>query len=260
MRYLNDSAGAGPAMEANKMTFITRATLAAALATVLAGSSPRDASAWQLTEAAARDEWATFAIDLGMFSPRTTFRDDMFGESNFESNPAIGVSAAAWPHQNVGVRLKVIRSETDGVNEANVYAPLAVQDPTQWSFSAEVTARYLLDVGTLSVRPYLGLGAGMRHYTWKAARHDESKFFTWTAAGGADIRPAALGPFGLNVELRGYRSQFNAFGVHGGNWRPGTPARPVADDVGTDIGFYGGVVDKLWSHDLMLTVGVSYSY
>jgi hypothetical protein len=235
-------------------TIIMRATLATAVTLLLTGSSVVGVSAQESRE------WVTFGVDFGMFSPRTAFQEPAFGESSFESATALGFSVAAWPHERFGLRAKIVRSETNGTNETSEFAALAVQDPTQWSFTAEVTARQMLEMGATGLSPYVALGVGMRHYTWHAARHDESKFFTWTAAGGADIRPTALGPFGVAVEVRGYRSRFNAFGVNGGNWRPGTPARPVDDDLGTDIGFYGGEVDALWSHDLMFTVGVSYNY
>jgi hypothetical protein len=234
-----------------------RGVLVAATVVLLAASSARDANAQGALD---REEWATFGVEFGRFAPRTTFQDATFGESSFRAASAIGFSAAAWPHRRVGLRFKVARSQTDGTNESSEYAPIAVQDPTQWSFTGEITGRHGLEMGTLSVLPYIALGAGMRHYTWQAARHNESKFFTWTAAGGADIRPSALGPFGISVEVRGYRSVFNVFGINGGNWRPGTAARPVDDDVGTDIGFYGGVVDSVWSHDFMFTIGLSYSY
>jgi hypothetical protein len=46
--------------------------------------------------------------------------------------------------------------------------------------------------------------------------------------------------------------------VNGGNWRAGVPARPVPG--GQDIGFYGGVVDKIWSHDLMFTLGATWTF
>ena len=239
------------------MDTVVRAGLTAAVAILLAVPSAREAEAQQ--DADGR-EWVTFALDFGLFSPMTTFQDNMFGESSFESAMALGFSVTAWPHERFGFRAKMSRSSTNGTNETSEFAPLAVQDPTQWSFTGEATARHSLEMGGMAVRPYVALGAGMRHYTWEAARHDESKFFTWTAAAGANIRPASLGPFGITAEVRGYRSQFNNFGINGGNWRPGTPARPVDDDIGTDIGFYGGVVDKLWSNDLMLTVGISYSY
>lgn len=201
--------------------------------------------------------WASLGIEFGAFSPQTTFQEPSFGETSFDTGAAIGFSATAWPHHAVGLRLKVVRSTTNGTNATSEFAPLAVQDPNQWSFTGEVTARrQLREDQSLRVAPYVALGVGMRHYSWEAARHDESKFFTWTAAGGADLRHTSLGPVGITLELRGYRSQFEGFGVNGGNWRPGTAAREV--EGGQDIGFYGGEVDKVWSHDLMFAVGLAY--
>lgn len=235
-----------------------RATFSVAVAFLLAIPSGSDLNA---QGAGDRGELATFGVDFGAFSPMTTFEDEMYGESSFETGASIGAYAAAWPHDRFGLKFKVVRSQTDGANESFEFAPLAVQDPTQWSFTGEVMARTSeLGGGSLSFTPYVGVGAGMRHYTWEHARHNESKFFALTAAGGADIRPAALGAFGVTAEVRAYRSHFNRFGINGGNWRPGTPARPVPDEVGTDIGFYGGEVDKVWSNDFLFSVGVAYHY
>lgn len=238
-------------------TIISRAAstvVTVAIALLLTASSVTGVSAQE------GREWATFGVDFGMFSPMTTFEEPSFGNSSFESAMALGFSVTAWPHERFGVRGKISRSRTNATNENSEFSALAVQDPTQWSFTGEVTARHMLEMSDIGVNPYVALGVGMRHYTWHAARHDESKFFTWTAAAGADVRPEALGPFGITVEVRGYRSQFNAFGIHGGNWRPGTAAREVDDAIGTDIGFYGGEVDVLWNHDVQLAVGLTFSF
>lgn len=230
-----------------------KTTITAGMALVLAISFASEGAAQLAVDD--RESRATFSVDFGAFSPMTTFEDEMFGESGFETGAAIGVSAAAWITERIGVRAKVLATRTDGTNETSDLAPIAVNDPNQWSFTAEATARQPFESASFSVYPYIALGAGMRHYTWAAARRNEDKFFALTGALGAELRPAALGPFGIVGEIRGYRSQFRAFGIHGGNWRPGTRARE-----GTDIGFYGGVVDKLWSHDLLFTVGLSYNY
>lgn len=206
------------------------------------------------------DHFATFGVSFGAFSPRTTFTDPSFGESHFEGSTVLAISAKAWPIPKLGVGIDVTRTKTDGANETSEFAPLAVNDPTQWTFTGELIGRYGFELGGLEVIPYLSGGVGLRHYTWHAAIRDESMFLTLTGSLGAEFKPAMLGPFGLTAEVRGYRSQFENFGINGGNWRPGTPARPVDPAVGTDIGFYGGVVDKVWSHDLLFLVGVSWNY
>jgi hypothetical protein len=89
-------------------------------------------------------EWASFSVEYGAFSPRTTFEDPAFGKSSFETAGAIGFAVAAWPHERLGLRLKAVRSDTNGTNETSEFAPIAVQDPRQYSFTGEVTARHAL--------------------------------------------------------------------------------------------------------------------
>jgi len=215
-----------------------------------------------LSRVAAQDDdhFATFGVSAGAFSPRTTFTDPSFGDSHFESAAVLAASATAWPHPKIGIGIDVTRTKTNGANETSEFAPLAVNDPTQWTFTTELIGRYGFELGAVDINPYLSAGVGLRHYTWHAAIRDESMFLTMTGSLGMEIRPAAFGPFGFTAEVRGYRSQFDAFGVNGGNWRPGTPARPVDPATGTDIGFYGGVVDKVWSHDVLFLVGIAFNY
>lgn len=213
------------------------------------------------TQVAAQDDtWASLGVSFGAFSPQTTFTDPSFGESNFEGASAIGFSARAWPHSNFGIGIDVTRSKTDGTNSTSDLAPIAVNDPSQWSFISELVGRTSFEVGGVAVDPSLSAGVGIRYYIWSLAIQDESMFLVLTGSLGAEIRPEALGPFGITAEVRGYRSKFEAFGINGGNWRPGTPARPVDPAVGTDIGFYGGVVDKVWSHDVLLRLGIAFNF
>src|SRR5690606_27506513 len=134
----------------------------------------------------------------------------------FDNGLAIGVTAAAWPSWpldgKLGLRASLIRSEVDGQNETSEFAPMALNDPTVWTFTGEVAARLPMGSGF----PYLSFGVGVRHYTWAVSVHEVSQFFTWTGALGYELRPAALGPIGLSVELRGYRSDFRAFGIDDG--------------------------------------------
>src|SRR5690606_14446008 len=179
------------------------------------------------------------------------------GESRFERGGAFGVSATVWPilSRRIGIRAKVIRSETDGVNEMSEFAPLAVNDPTQWLFTGELIGRLPTRAAGLDLAPYLAGGAGMKQYNWAVAIHDEDRFFTWTVAGGIELRPALLRGLGLNLEMRSYGSEFHAFGIYDGTWEPGTIARE-----GTNIGFYGGVVGGVTNIDLLFSTGLSWSF
>lgn len=179
-------------------------------------------------------------LGVGVLAPRTTFRDPSFGESGFENGLAVGVSAVTWPllDRRLGLRATLVRSETDGRNETSELAPLAVNDPNVYLFTAEVAARYPTAAGY----PYLSAGYGVKHYTWAVSAHEASRFGAWTVAGGYVLRAAALGRFGVVAELRGYRSEFRAFGIDDGSWEPGP---------------YGGEVGGVANLDLLLTTGLS---
>ena len=187
----------------------------------------------------------------------TTFDHDMAGEpaqSSFNSGIAVGASANAWFafDRRLGVRVKVVRSKTEGENSISDLAPIAVNDPVQWLYTAEFIGRMPMSA---SLSPYLSLGAGMKQYNWAQSIHDEERFLTITGSAGVEVRPAALGRFGFTAELRGYQSEFKAFGINDGSWETGTPARE-----GTNIGFYGGVTKGPSNIDLLLSTGFSYAF
>jgi hypothetical protein len=77
----------------------------------------------------------------------------------------------------------------------------------------------------------------------------------FTGAGGLELRHSSLGRFGFNAEVRAYRSNFNSFGINGGNWRVGTPANPTEP-----VGFYGGVTDDVTNWDVLFTTGISMTF
>jgi hypothetical protein len=183
-----------------------------------------------------------------LLRPLSTFHDDTYGESSFASGAAVGVSVLTFPLQGrLGFGAQLYRSRTDGQNEQNEFAPLAMNDPVQWVFTADVVLRQVMDFGY----PYIAGGVGLKQYNWATSRHKEDRFFVWNLAAGFEYRAQALGPFGLNAELRHYRSSFIGFGIDGGNWRPGDElARP-------GVGFYGGVVDGQPNNDLLFTLGLS---
>jgi hypothetical protein len=209
------------------------------------------------SEAQEGPNWASLGLHVGFFSPLSTYEHDMGGapaESSFNSGIALGASANAWFafDRRLGVRVELIRSETEGENSLSDLAPIAVNDPVQWLYTAEFIGR--MPMGE-SLSPYVSLGAGMKQYNWKQAIHDEDRFLTLTGSVGAEVRPAALGRFGFTAELRGYQSEFKAFGINDGSWETGTPARE-----GTNIGFYGGVTEGLNNIDLLLSTGLSYTF
>jgi hypothetical protein len=185
----------------------------------------------------------SFTVHVGLFSPTTTYRDASFGESSLQSALATGGSVTTWPTAgNWGIRAQVIRSKTEGYNAQHEFAPLAVNDPTQWLVTAEAVVRKPMTSGSVSWFPYLSAGVGGKQYNWAVAVHSEDRFFLWTLATGFDVRHRLLGPLAFTGEARGYFSEFHGFGIDDGTWEPG---------------FYGGKVGGVATRDLMFTTGFS---
>ena len=224
------------------MTHIRR-TASAVLAAILLLASRAGLEAQIFDAPALGDDLGSVTFHFGMLAPRTTFEDDMFGKSSFDNGLAIGLTVTAWPSWpfddgNLGLRTSLIRSAVDGQNETSEFAPVAVNDPTTWTFTTELVGRLPMGSGF----PYASLGVGIRHYTWAVSVHEVSRFFAWTGALGYEFRPAALGPFGFSAELRGYRYDFRAFGIDDGTWEDGP---------------YGGKVGGVPATDLLFTTGMS---
>jgi len=194
-------------------------------------------------------DFGSARINVGMLAPTSTFTDPMFGESSFASGAALGASVLVFPWQGRwGIGANLIRSTTEGEAESE-FAPMALNDPTQFLFTVDVAARQMYD----SWFGYVAGGAGMKQYNWAASRHSEDRFFLWNVAAGVELRPAILGRFGLAAEVRSYHSKLIAFGIDDGTWEPGTPAQPLYPN----IGFQGGVVGGQKNHDLLFTGAIS---
>lgn len=229
---------------------MTRVAFKGALALLLAIGSASELSAQLGNAAAVGDDWGSLGVNLGLFAPMTTFEDDQFGESSFENGGAIAVTGTAWPlyGRRLGVKVGIVRSETEGYNETSEFAPLPANDPTQWLLTAEAVGRIPMASGF----PYVSLGAGMKQYNWANAVHDEDRFLAITGSLGYEFRPRQIGPVGFNAELRGYYSKFRGFGIDDGTWEVGTPAIE-----GQDIGFYGGKVGGVNNFDVLFSTGLS---
>jgi len=199
-------------------------------------------------------DWVSLSLDFGLLAPTSTFEDATFGQSSFKSGAALGASVMAWPFQGrLGVGARVVRSQTDGENSQFDLAPLVVNSPVQWLFTSEVSFRHPMVREGFSGFPYLSAGAGLKQYNWAKSVHKEDRFFLWSVGGGFELRPRALGPLGLTLDVRSYHSELIAFGIDDGTWKPGTEALP-------GIGFYGGVVGGQSNHDLLLTTGISVAF
>lgn len=213
------------------------ATFAAVV--LLAVSSTVRASAQTLPGS----DYGSLTVHLGLFSPQTTYTDASFGESSFASALATGFSASTWPTQGRwGIRVQLVRSKTDGQNAQFPFAPIAVNDPTQWILSGDFQYRFPMDFGSVAGFPYLSAGVGAKQYNWAVSVHQEARSFLWTAAGGFDLRHRFLGPLALTAEARAYFSKFKSFGIDDGTWEPG---------------FYGGDVGGVATRDFMFSTGLS---
>jgi hypothetical protein len=223
-----------------------RPVLSMAAAVLLLAASASTLSA-QLAVPEPGREIASVAVKLGVLSPRTTFNDASFGESSFEEGMAVGVAVSAWPllGRRVGFRGQLMRSQTDGENSTSELAPIAVNDPNVYLYTLELAVRQAMSLGAVSGAPYLSAGWGGKQYSWAVSQHKTSRFATLTASTGVELRPRALGAFGVNAELRAYSSHFRAFGIDDGSWSPG---------------FYGGEVGGVENLDVLLTVGASLNF
>ena len=195
-----------------------------------------------LPSPAVGDDLGQVTLHLGMLAPMTTFDDPLENsESSFNNGFALGATATAWPgwplQNRLGIRVSLIRSALDGQNSFNNDdAPMALNDPTTWTFTGEAIGRIPMGSGF----PYASLGIGIRHYTWKVSVHEVSRFRTLTGSIGYEFRPIATGPFGFNAELRGYRSSFRAFGIDDGTWEDGAYGGEVGGVTNTDLLFVAG--------------------
>lgn len=189
------------------------------------------------------NEIASFNFKLGLLAPQTSFDDPVGGTSSFDSGLAIGAGFSTWPmfNRRLGIRGGIVRSQTDGQNSTSDLAPIAVNDPNVYLYTLEAAFRMPMGSGF----PYVSAGYGGKHYTWAASAHKVSRFSAFTAAAGYEMRPHALGPFGLNLELRGYQSNFRAFGIDDGTFEDG----PLGGNI-------GGVKNL----DLLVTAGFGFYF
>lgn len=187
----------------------------------------------------AGQEIASIHLKTGLLAPMTTFQDEDFGETSYANGLAFGAGVSVWPafDRKLGVKVNLIRSKTDGVADTE-WAPIVVNSPTVWIFSTEAAFRLPMGNGY----PYISAGYGLKQYTWVTATYQGDRDGALTGSVGYELRPAALGGLGINLELRGYRTEYRAFGVNDGTWE---------DDV------MGGKVGGVSNLDLLFTTGIS---
>jgi len=184
-------------------------------------------------------EMVSVHLKTGLLAPMTTFDDPDFGETGYANGVAFGAGVSVWPalDRRLGLKVTLIRSNTDGEADSE-WAPIVVNSPTVWAFSTEAAFRLPMAGGY----PYISAGYGLKQYTWVTATYQADRDGALTGAVGYELRPGALGGLGLNFELRGYRTEYRAFGVNDGNWTDGP---------------YGGNVGGVSNLDLLFTTGVS---
>ena len=188
----------------------------------------------QLWEAGlAGEELGSVALHFGAFVPRTTLPDG----GSWETGTAVGASLGLWAHPNLGFRMQVIRTYTEGVQPGgDLYSAAAENAGRVWTYSGEVALRYPIMDGRAA--PFISGGPAGKSYRWKYGMYKGGTAFAWTAAGGLDFRPTASGTLGLVVEARYYRSNYL---WHGVSWKGPMPDFERTAPTVNDIMITGGV-------------------
>ncbi|MDR0788354.1 MAG: hypothetical protein LBG44_10905 [Gemmatimonadota bacterium] len=189
------------------------------------------------------EERGALFLKGGLIAPMTTFQDDDYGETSYANGAGYGVGAMVWPALGGkgGLIVNILRGKTDGkADDPN--APIVINSPTIYLVTAEAAFRLPMSMGY----PYLSLGYGMKQYTWVNVPKQNMRDGALTGSVGYELRMPSLGAWGVNFELRGYRTNYRAFGVHG--------------EVKDINGPMGGTIDGVPYTDLMFTTGVSLNF
>jgi hypothetical protein len=189
------------------------------------------------------EERGAIYLKGGLISPMTTFQDEDFGETSYSNGAVYGLGGTLWPALGGkgGLIFNVLRGKTDGQAD-DPMAPIVINSPTIYLATAEAAFRLPMSAGY----PYISLGYGMKQYTWVNVPKQNMRDGALTGSIGYELRTSSLGMWGVNFELRGYRTNYRAFGVNSGE---------------TDInGAMGGTIDGVSYTDLMFTTGVSLNF
>ena len=187
-------------------------------------------------------------IDVGLFSPRSTFHDGSYPGNTFESAIAYGATATLWFDRSyVGIRGRLLITDVNGVNP-NAPTAISENDPKILLLSSQLALRYPMEGASFNVSPYVAGGVGVKAYYWKR-RVQAAYALTWPASIGVEIQPNSFGSLSFNVELSRIQSQFYFLGVERAD--PNDPNRE---------GFYGGDIIGETNVDLMFGVGVAWTF
>jgi len=213
-----------------------RFVLAAAVLTALGNAGI--ASAQLFNGPRAGEEMATLHLKGGLIAPISTFDDADMGETSYASGPVYGASLTAWPalDRKLGVMVNILRGHTDGVSDYE-WAPIVVNSPTIWLITTELAGRLPVGPGA----PYVSLGAGMKQYTWVTASFQADRDFALTGSLGYDHRLPALGGLGFHTELRGYHTEYRAFGVNDGTFENAQMGGKIGGQQNVDLMFSTGL-------------------
>ncbi len=213
-----------------------RVVFAAAVLTALGNAGTASAQFFHGPPAGA--EIATVHLKGGLIAPISTFDDADMGETSYANGPVYGASVTAWPalDRKLGVMVNILRGHTDGVSDYE-WAPIVVNSPTIWLVTTELAGR--LPFGNSA--PYVSLGAGMKQYTWVNATYMADRDFALTGSLGYELRLPALGGLGFHAELRGYRTEFRAFGVNDGTFEDAQMGGKVGGQQNIDLMFTTGL-------------------
>jgi hypothetical protein len=188
-------------------------------------------SAQQLWDAGLPGEDVGFvALHFGGILPNTTLPDG----ASWENGGALGVSVNLWVNRYLGFRFAGLTAVTEGVH-GDEYSAAAANADRVYLYNAEVALRYPI-MGD-RIAPFLSGGVGGKSYRWNFGLYNGGTSPTMTVAGGVDIRPEAFGVFGLLLEARYYRSDYQ---WHGLSWLGPLPdfdrVAPRVEDLAVTAG------------------------
>jgi opacity protein-like surface antigen len=153
------------------------------------------------------EDHVSVALHAGIFSPATDLSDG----TSFDSGTSLGLSATYWPLARFGLNGFAFTSETEATASPETAA--SAFDPSVRGFTIGPIVRYPMASGGLALAPYASAGVGAKQYNWaiKVPRRSNTAL-AWSLGGGVDIRPASSPQYGLQIEARNLRSNYQWHG------------------------------------------------
>lgn len=150
-----------------------------------------------------------FSVDGGGFFPTSDL-----GDAEFDNTGTVNATLGSWFNDFVGVRANVLWANPDITG--NAPAELEGESPDIWHYSGDVLLRFPVEFGQGSLMPYAIGGLGARTMNFEGV--DNETDFAGNVGGGLEYRFGAMQQFGVNTEVRGFGSNFEAFGIDETLW------------------------------------------